>query len=109
MTDDYFIRLKNASEFERSLLESSQEAINIIELQKKITTIRDEKQETFAILEENLKDIKKLLSHLEMTIPRTEMPKQKIKTIKSEKLDDIEKELGDIDKEMESLKKGKKK
>jgi hypothetical protein len=109
MSDDYFIKLSNSSDFERGLLETSKETISIIDLQKKLELLRDEKHQAIYSLQENLKDVKKLLGHLETMIPKSEIPKQKIKTIKNENTSNIEKELDEIDREMDALKKGKKK
>lgn len=109
MAEEFFVMLKEPEEIKRNILEGSQGIVNILEIQKRIEGIREEKERNVEVLKDNLFEIKKLLYHLETMLPEKEVPRQKIKIIKASGIAAIEKELKDIDDKMDFLKKTQKK
>lgn len=105
MADDFFVMLKEPDEIRKNILEGSQGIINILELQKRIETLRGERSRNADLLRRNFQEIKQLLTHLESMLPAKEIPRQKIKTVKTSGIAAIERELNDIDSKMDALKK----
>ncbi len=108
MAEDFFVSVRNPDEFKRNLAEGSQSLLNVIELERRIEMMVDERERNFEVLAGNLEEIKKLLSHLEHMLPKKEVPLKKVKTIKRSGISAIEKELADIDDKLNAVKKSSK-
>jgi hypothetical protein len=70
MSDARFVRIENAAQTRRTLLEASKASLQILRGQQALAEVRVKKREQIAILRKDLRDLSVLLGKVEALLPQ---------------------------------------
>lgn len=97
-----FVRVKNPVELRRSVLETTKDAIEILQRHEKFREIREEKKQRIAELRDDIKEICRLVNKL-----KSFMPKTKIRIHENKPIEKIDKKIPRKIKKVEFVEKPK--
>ncbi len=110
---DYFVKINNARTLRKELLEASKENIQVLLQFDKLKNIRENKVENINEAEELIKELKLIIQNMKKLMPRIQEPNERIievnktnntkKEGKSYDLNELEKELIEIEKKIKSI------